>query len=506
MYPGRVRRLAVLLGAVALAGCHGGRVTLELDLPAAGPLDPLAGADELTLTARAGGVRTYAATIVAPARGATLDFGEVPVGDDVWFELHATTAAGRVVGYGKSVAGVEIGADADVVVPIRVRRPFAYVAGGDRLLAIDATREPGEDYARELDVGAPVRAAAVTADGAEVVVVTTTSVRLVSTLDHAVGAGEVLLPGPPHELGVSPDGRWAAITHRVAPMGLSIIDLAALRAGAAVPPPFVAVDKPGSVGLGGGVAWVLVDPNDSLFCGGTSSLMAVSLDAPVATTPIPLQGRAGDLAVDPDSGAAVVSGDCGRSVVVIDGPAAAPRLVHAGAGLSAVTVAAGRVWITGHAEGVAAHLSLTDVALAGGAAHTLELPTTEERAVATALEELGQDGQIRLTADLHTAFAVSVLPDGAHVAILDVAVYIGEPAGDAGGGRPIVPKLNMVVHDYQLVQLDTGLGAQRLRMSCDLTWEPGALLDDFRCSRAPGQDEAATPLVPSDLTAIYGSR
>jgi hypothetical protein len=202
----------------------------------------------------------------------------------------------------------------------------------------------------------------------------------------------------------------------------------------------------------------------------------------------------------------VVSGDCGRSVVALDGAAATPRVVYAGAGLSAVTVAGGRVWITGHAEGEAAHLSLTDVALAGGDARTLELPTTEERAVATALEQMGQDGQIRLTADLHTAFAVSVLPDGAHVAILDAAVYLGEAAGDAGGGRPIVPALDMVVHDYQLVQLATGLGAQRLRMSCELTWEPGALLDDFRCARAPGQDEAATPFVPSDLTAIYGSR
>lgn len=70
----------------------------------------------------------------------------------------------------------------------------------------------------------------------------------------------------------------------------------------------------------------------------------------------------------------------------------------------------------------------------------------------------------------------------------------------------IVPAIDMIVHDYQLVQLDTGLGAQRLRLSCALTWEPGALLDDFRCGRVPGQDEAAAPFMPADVTAIYGSR
>jgi len=171
-----------------------------------------------------------------------------------------------------------------------------------------------------------------------------------------------------------------------------------------------------------------------------------------------------------------------------------------------LTLAGGGVWVPSPVDGVAGHRAWPDVPLAGGAAQTLELPTTGERAVAIALEQAGQGGQLSLTADLHTAFAVSVLPDGAHVAILDAAVYFGEASGDAGGGRPIVPQLQMIVRDYQLVQLDTGLGAQRLRVSCELAWEPGALLDAFRCARAPGQDEAAVPFVPTDLSTTYGSR
>jgi hypothetical protein len=234
--------------------------------------------------------------------------------------------------------------------------------------------------------------------------------------------------------------------------------------------------------------------------------MAVAKAAPAATPPIPLAGRGSDLAVDPASGAAVVVEGCGDRLTILDAPGAAPRTLFEGHGIGAVTVAGGRVWTTGHVEGAGAHLSVNDLPLAGGALHTLELPSTEERAVATALEQQGQDGQISLTADLHTAFAISVLPDGAHVAILDAAAYLGEPAGDAGGGRPIVPELTMVVRDYQLVQLDTGLGDQRLRLTCELSWEPGALLDDFRCGRVPGQDEVAVPFVPAEVTAIFGSR
>lgn len=64
----------------------------------------------------------------------------------------------------------------------------------------------------------------------------------------------------------------------------------------------------------------------------------------------------------------------------------------------------------------------------------------------------------------------------------------------------------MITYEYQLVQLDTGLAAQRLRLSCDITWQPGALLDDFRCARAPGQDEAPVPFAATDLSVLHGSR
>ncbi len=499
-------RALTAIGVIALGACHEGRVRLELSAPAAAELDPQRGAESLTLVALAEGREVYASTIDVPARGEALGFGEVPVRDELWFEVRATAAAGRVVGFGRATEAVDVNDDEEVRVAMELRRPFAYLAGADSLVVVDATREPGEDYVTTMVVGGPVRGVAGSRDGAELVVVTDASVRLVSTSTHAALAGEVPLPSAPFAFAISDDGRWAAVSHRTAPEGLSIIDLQVLRDGAALAPAFVAIERPGAVGIGGGVAWVLKDPLDSFFCGGTSSVVSVPLDAPAAAPPIPLTARAGTLAVDPASGTAIVSVGCASEVVAIDVGGSAPRLVYAAPGVGALTVSGGRLWMTGHVEGPDAHLSIIDMGLDGSDPRTRALPSTEERAIAVALEEAGQDGEIRLTADLHTAFALSVLPDGAHVAILEIAAHIGEAAGDAGGGRPIVPEMQLLTYEYQLVRLDTGLDAQRLRLSCTITWEPGALLDDFRCGRVPGQDDSPVAFPASDLSVLYGSR
>ena len=66
--------------------------------------------------------------------------------------------------------------------------------------------------------------------------------------------------------------------------------------------------------------------------------------------------------------------------------------------------------------------------------------------------------------------------------------------------------MQRITFEYQQVQLDTGLAAQRLRLSCEISWEPGALLDDFRSARVPGQDEAPVAFAATDLSVLYGSR
>ena len=492
---------------LGLAACgDGGGIQLRLELPEDPALDPLVGVAELRLTATAGGEVIHTATVANPVRGEPMDFGDVPLADGVGFELDGVAPTGRVVAYGRSAAPVDVTLDEVVEVPVRVRRPFVYLSGGDALVAIDATLEPGDAYTTTIDVGGPVSGAAVTPDGADIVVATDTSLRLVATATHQLVGGEVALPGPAIDLAVSADGAWAATTHLLPAPGVTVIDLAALRAGDPDDPVFVPGTRPGAVAIAGGTVWVLEEPNDNIFCAGVSSVVAIPVDDPGSpAAPIALPRAAGDLTADPASGAAYVS-ICGDTVVRIDAPGSAPADVTAIQGLSAMTIEDGTLWVTGQVGGEDAHLLLAQVPLAGGEPEILDLPNTEERALAVQLEEMGQSGLLALSADLHGAYAIGVLPDGEHVAILDVAVYIGEESGDAGGGQPILPHMQMITYEYQLVQLDTGLGAQRLRTWCEITWDPGALLDDFRCARAPGQDEAPVIFQPGELTTIFGSR
>ena len=94
-------RVVVALWVLGVAACHDGRVTIELDVPAATALDPLLDADLLTLDGLVDGENVYSSTIDVPERGEPLRFAEIPVRDDVWFELSASTIAGRVVGFGR---------------------------------------------------------------------------------------------------------------------------------------------------------------------------------------------------------------------------------------------------------------------------------------------------------------------------------------------------------------------------------------------------------------------
>lgn len=494
--------------SLGLAACgEGGAVELRIERPADPALDPLAGAGELRLSAWTGGDRIHQAAIAAPAPGERFDFGQVPIADDVRFELEGASGSGRVVGYGRSGAAVDVGADEVVEVVVPMRRPFVYLSGAPDVVALDATREPGEDYASAIAIGAAPEAVAALPDGSAVLVAGGGALRRVSTSDHATVEGEVAIAGAVVDLAVDADGRWAAASHAD---GISIVDLGELRGGGGEAV-FVPAVEPGELAVGGGLVWAVLDPVDSLFCTGTSSVLAIPVDDPAsAAPPVALDRKATDLVVDPATGAAFVVEPCGggreSALVRFAAPGAAPEPWLSVPGLSAVTLARDRLWVTGHVDGADAHITLASVSLAGGDPEVLDLPTTEGRALATELVAAGQDGLIGMTADLSSSYALSVLPDGEHVAIVIAAVYSTEPAGDAGGGQPIIPEITMVTYEYQLVQLDTGLGAQRVRLSCSISWEPGALLDDFACALAPGQDAADVDFVPGDLSVLYGSR
>jgi len=491
---------------LVLAACgDDGVVYLQLDLPADPALDPFDDRlADLTLTASAGGEQLLSTTTVAG--DGRLELGQVPVAEQVSFELAGRARSGRMLAFGRS-APVDVRADAAVDVPMRVRRPSAYVAGDADLAAIDTTLQPGDAYTAAIPIGGAVSAVAAARDGGELVVVADDGLRLVDTRDHVAAAAAVPLMGPAIDLAVSADGAWAVATHGDPTPGVSIVDLAALRSGDPVDATFVTTPAASAVAIGGDRAWVVLDPLDNLFCVGESSILAIPLDDPgSAGPPLALGAPGGDLVVDPGSGDALVALPCASKVVRISDPAGPAVPVAEQPGISAIAVARDRLWMMGHIDGPDAHLILASVPLEGGDLVELDMPTLEERALAVDLAGPGQGGLIQVTADLASAFDMVVLPDDEHVAILVAAVYLTDPSGDAGGGQPILPGITMVTYEYQLVELATGLGAQRLRTYCSLSWDAGALLDDFACALAPGQDQAPTSFQPSDLAALYGAR
>lgn len=489
---------SVLATLVLCAACDpDGGVALRFERPEDPTLDPLtADVEELTLWATAGGEEVFQST---RPFGDAVRFGELPLGRDIRFAVGGTAATGHMIAFGRSGAPVDVTVDDAIEVTLPVRRPFSYVAGAEGLIALDGALD--DDYARVLGDGDVVGAASATPDGGAVVVAAGATLAVISTSTHQPEGGELALVAPATDLAISPDSRWAVVAHGEPGHGVSIVELPALRDGAPVEPTFVATGPTGSIAVSADTAWVVIDPLASLFCMPMSSLLAIPLDDPAAAAaPMPFGAPASDLAVDPDGRPLIVL-PCADQIV--DDTLTPVLEVD---GVSAVTVAGDTIWATGHVDGEAAHIILASVPLDGGEPSLLDLPTLEERALAPEFDAPGQGASIQATADLASAYDLAILPDGEHAAILVAAVYLTDEVGDAGFGIPILPAVTMVTYEYQLVQLDSGLGAQRLRTSCSIEWEPGAVIDDFRCGLAPGQDESAVTFVPEGVTALYGSR
>ena len=252
-------RAAIALLGVAVGCGPAGSVELVIDLPAEARLSPVD--DRLarfTLIAAAEGLPARVENRDvdrAPMPGQTLAFGEVPIAPGVRIELLASSPSGRLLGFGRADVGEVTDGDS-ISVPVKLRRPFSYVAGGQSLWAFDATLESGQAYAQPVTVPAPPAAVATTPDGGEVVVAAGTQLVLVSTSTHQSVGGTASLAAAALDVGVSSDGRWAAVVHADK---VSVVDLTALRRGDTAAP---AADVAGAaaVAVGGATAYVLTRP------------------------------------------------------------------------------------------------------------------------------------------------------------------------------------------------------------------------------------------------------
>lgn len=508
------------------AACDSGAVHVRIEVPEKAALSPLMTRPaRMTLIAEADGQPAQSATRELPATGApTVSFGEIAVGAGVRVSLLAETAAGRLVGYGRTSAPLDVGSDSALDVPIRLRRPYAYVSGGSRLAVFDTTVETGAAFASRLEGVAQPRAVATTPDGAEIVVVAGGMLTVLSTGTHErSAAAQTAIAAGVTELAISPDSRWAVALHAEsgAPSGVSIVDLTALRRGPAAAT-FAAVERPGAVAVTDEAAYVLVDasrpgppPDFTEDCSRVSRVIPVPLATPQTPRPaFSLAGAARDVTVSERGDALFVAQTCQNSVTRVATDGGSQLRVLTVPSPTVVAVSGSRVWAVGATSGAAGvGLVLATATVEGAQASRLDFPTTQELAQTDDLAEGGQIAEVRLDADRLEALGVSVLPDARHVALLVHGSYHGDEVVRpilVGGNivnQVILPAIDLDTYEYQLVDVTTGVAAQRLRTSCAIDWERGvAFLDEWSCAALPGQETAEDEFVARQVAVLYGGQ
>ena len=528
----------VVLASGLAGGCsQTAEMSIGLDLPGDPALSPA-------------GDRLAALTLLSwtpdqpdqPARSQTrqvadshagIDLGTLAADQPVQVAIELRSGSQRLLGYGETPEPVVPGAASDTRISLHVRRPFAYVAGDpDQLASFDATLDPTGPYQGSVPVPAPL-ASAPTPDGAELVVVSDTGsgarLTLVSTADHQVesAAAQIDLAGQVTDVAVTPDGQLAVVAHDGTGEagGLSVIDLAAARAGRSQ----VQFAQLGAVGAvtvapdpGGGPprAIALIDRTTGFGCDAAalpSSLVVVTLtgDMPAAAA-VDLGEPAANLSSAPDGSEVYVALPCSDQ---LGGIALDDRGALAGSVASLISVPAassvaverGQLWGTGVAPADSSgglRVVLVSASLAGAGPTRVNLPPAQERIEFNELQDPGQVVEERVDADKLRAFQLVALPGSEMVALLTEGYYHGDESGDALG-TPIVPEMEITTYEYLLVNPATRAVVQRLRTWCDgQVLSPDAVFTSFRCGQGADQDvlDDAHSYVPAQVSALYGGR
>lgn len=494
-------------GALGAGACDSGSGTvhLQLDMPSEATLSPLdARLANLTMVVEGEGVAPSIQTVAVGAPGVPIALGEVPLASGLRVSLIASSAGGRLIGFGRGVETLDASTGDDTSVVVRMRRPFAYVAGQTRLTAFDTTLEPQTAYTTELQavVSAP-RAVAVTPDGADLVTVDGGQLVLVATADHATVRGRAPVGINATDIAFSPDGRMAVVAH---PAGLSIVDVEAMRAGETTPAE-VAIAGVDRVAVSNTAAYALVNAWDDNGCASPSSVVRVPLDAPQPEAPLLATSVVADVAMEPRSGTLLVALPCENKIGVVDGSGAVSQSFDV-PGATMVAVASGRIFAVGRGQSATgAFLVLSSVGVDGSAAAQVNLPVTQERALSEDFDMSGQAAEMRINADGVRAVDLAVLPDGSRVVLLVRASYHSDKSG--GEFFPfdsIIPAIDIVTHEYLLLDAGTGAALQRMRTRCDIDWTHTSYLDAFRCTQAAGQDLAMPEFEPTRVSVLFGER
>lgn len=533
-------RTAIVCAWVAI-GCTGsGSLELSLSLPDTADLRP-SGMTTITVLATSPEMDPVANTSVIT--GGHTVAGDLPVGDNVQIDVLLRDVSSRLVGLGEAPQPIDIQGSGETDLTIPVRRPFVYVTDNANVYTFDPSLDPRDSNFQGQLSGLNGPHIVVSVGGERLVVAGATQLQIVDTATHAVTGSPIAMPAMISDVAPVPGTHQVAVGHM---SGISIVDLDTQQVQTAN---VGAVDRvtvgPGADGkmvAYGLVGRVLAPPTPLAPCTGTSSLVAVLVDAPAMTAPKPLPTAVSSIAAAPGAPGVFAAEPCVGQIGKLSGDPTAETATLTLDKFSdlenaaAVAVLDERIWAAGThpstpvcdppgtpcvtntpyscPEPSGARLAYVDqgarlvvqsIPLAGGAPVTLELPERRETMIDKS-DPAEQHAQV-----LHSLGIVPLdlvaQPGGQYVSVVATSQYYIESLTDQLTGEQILPCLQSTTGDWMLLDMASSSVAQRVRTECDITVGPSSLFPQWKCGAPPeGEDSMVGTYMPTSIGALFGAR
>jgi hypothetical protein len=476
-----------------------------------------------------------------PLTGTSFKAGEIPVGNDVQISVLLHDVSNRLVGLGDAPELVDIKGDEHSTVTIPVRRPFVYASSGTALYTFDPTLDPRDPKYQGRIQGLSSPAAGVSVGGDRFVVAGGTTIQIIETATHKVIGNPITVPGTVNDIAPVPSMAKVAVAHSA---GIAIVNLdtgeVTNAASTAVDRVTVGPALDGRMFAYGLVGRVAPPETPLVPCMGSSSVVAVSVDAPTATAAKPLGAAVSGIAAAPTQPAVFATLPCAGQVARIDGDPSSEIAQLSLAMMSqlqnaaAIAVLGDRVFSAGTMPSTpvctgtcnsmsstacpetstnrvsyvtqGARLVVQSLPIAGGNAITLELPERRETMVDTG-DRARQHAQV-----LHPMGTVPLdlvaLPGGQYVSVVTRSNFFIESLIDSGFGTVILPCLKSESADWLLVDMASSSVAQRVRAHCAITaMRSGAIFDTWECDQPPDAERSAQgDYEPVSVGALFGAR
>lgn len=513
---------ALLFAWTPLAACSvDGAIEIELDWPEPELRPSASEIFEITLVRTAAGEPSTRTVHRAPAPSGEVSLGTVAPGDDLRLAVELRSPNQRLIGYGRSRAGLDVAAGDSLTMTMNVRKPFLYVTGGPAIATVDPTADNTEPQL--LAVVADPLVATTASDGSALYIVHGGSGAYQLSAFSTKNLTEPLFPSvalqnAPIDIAVSADGRFVAVAHA---QGMSVVNTG--RAG----------EELGAVtesGIGARVDRVTASPGvvpityallgRADTCGGTSRVVALDLSEPSTILgDLALSGSAQDIAAmapttDGQRPEALVADACAGEIHGLTLVGADPPVSALFAEVDSVTALAtldDRVWAVGSTDDpeLGAALVATSMDLNGDDQSSLQVPVMQERAKTEDYSGPGDDAVRQMDADAVTAVHLGVFPGGDTLALTIDGSYFAPERGTIdvfGIELPILPEIQLYNREFVLLDVASATIIQRARTQCTLdVLSFDAVVFEWECGESPNQAVMIDPFVPTGLSILYGA-